>query len=245
MTICDLESCTACGACINACPKNCITWRKDIYDTLYPQIDENTCVKCNACIKVCHNNNHTIQFNRPIHTFATWSLDDEDHRTSASGGLASVLYRYCVENCIFTAGVELTRKGGAHFIEVKFISDIGKVKNSKYVYSYTDDIYSKIKKRLLKNEKVFFIGLPCQVAALKTFLKDKCESDNLITADILCHGVANEDYLFQYLDDIESKLGMEADEVCSVIRLIARDSVSHFAPNNTQAGRGAHFAKKQ
>ena len=35
------------------------------------------------------------------------------------------------------------------------------------------------------NQKVLFIGLPCQVAAVNQFIKDKT---NLVTADLICHG---------------------------------------------------------
>lgn len=214
MEICDRKECTACGACIISCPKQCISWVKDDYDTLYPSIDGDKCIDCKACIRSCHNNNNDLGFNIPRKTYAAWSLDEENRRTSASGGIASVFYKFVLNHGGYATGVEFTRKNGAHFIPLNDSSDIQKIKNSKYVYSHTDDIFKSIKQEIKTGRIVFFVGLPCQVAALKTYLGKLSESCNLLLVDLLCHGIVNEDYLFQYLQDIERKLGTEADEVC-------------------------------
>ena len=60
-----------------------------------------------------------------------------------------------------------------------------KFAGSKYVKSNPEKIYGKIQSLLKANQKVLFIGLPCQVAAVNQFIKDKT---NLVTADLICHG---------------------------------------------------------
>ena len=42
---------------------------------------------------------------------------------------------------------------------------------SKYVKSNPEGIYKKIAQKLKEGNKVMFIGLPCQVAALKNYVK--------------------------------------------------------------------------
>ena len=46
---------------------------------------------------------------------------------------------------------------------------------------------------LCAEKLVFFTGTPCQVAGLKAFFGEKTY-DNLITADIICHGVPSVAY---------------------------------------------------
>lgn len=200
--ICSTDICTGCGACANICPKQCISWVKDGVDTLYPSIDKTLCVNCDACRRVCPNNNK-LALHSPIKTFATWSLDTENRRTSASGGITSEFYRYTLKRGGFTCGAELTLDKGVNYIPIKCEDDIKRVKNSKYVFSHTNDIYRQVLKALKEDRFVFFVGLPCQVAGLKSFLGKNADNDNLLTADIICHGVSNEDYLFQYVHHIE------------------------------------------
>lgn len=202
MIICDKDLCTACGACVNTCPRQCISWQKDELDTILPVVDDDNCVNCGACLHVCHINKD-MGYHTPIKCYAAWALDPETRRTSASGGITSVFYQYTLKRSGFTCGVELDLKNGAHFIPVLDENDIMRVKNSKYVYSHTDGIFKQVKDNIKTGRFVFFVGLPCQVAALKSFLGKLYENDNLLTADILCHGVVNEDYLFQYLHYIE------------------------------------------
>ena len=203
--ICPREVCTGCGACANICPKQCISWVKDELDTIYPTIDEKVCVHCDACRKVCPNNNE-LAYRVPIRTYAAWSLDPENRRTSASGGIASEFYRYALERGGFTCGAELTLDKGVNFITVERKEDILRVKNSKYVFSHMNDIYKKVKQALQTGRFVYFVGLPCQVAGLKSYLGKNADSDNLLLADIIYHGVSNEDYLFQYVHHIERTL---------------------------------------
>ena len=50
--ICDKNRCTGCSACLNSCPKKCITMKEDEYGVLIPYIDEDKCINCNICRKV-------------------------------------------------------------------------------------------------------------------------------------------------------------------------------------------------
>ena len=92
MVICDREDCTACGACAFSCPKKCIEMREDALGTVYPEVDEHKCVNCGRCKKVCPSNNQLSQ-NPNMASYAAWSLDEKVRSTSASGGIASEIYR--------------------------------------------------------------------------------------------------------------------------------------------------------
>ena len=44
----DVEKCTGCGECIDACPSEAIALNED-----KAKIDPNTCAECMACIDIC------------------------------------------------------------------------------------------------------------------------------------------------------------------------------------------------
>ena len=45
----DYEKCTGCGACVQRCPKRCISWTEREFGFRYPQIDKDACVNCGQC----------------------------------------------------------------------------------------------------------------------------------------------------------------------------------------------------
>lgn len=59
-------------------------------------------------------------------------------------------------------------------------------------------IYIDVDKKLKDGEKVLFIGLPCQVAALRNFTNNH---DNLCTVDLICHGSPSPELLRMYLKE--------------------------------------------
>ena len=189
--------CSGCGACIEACPKQAISFIKDELDAVYPHIDEDKCVKCGRCQQVCHINTDFFYPQTDI-VYAGWSCNEAVRKSSASGGMASAIYVYALSHGYKCYGVAISGNGKAEYIELTSMGDIAKARNSKYLYSYTGRVYSNIRKQLSSGEKVVFIGLPCQVAGLISFLGNR--DDNLILVDIICHGTCPEDYLKQHIN---------------------------------------------
>ena len=202
MDICDYNHCTGCGACRQKCPKHCITMVPDELDSLYPKINENECISCGTCKRVCPNN-RKINLNLPRSAYAAWSNDLTNRLKSASGGIATEIYNYCIKEGFYSVGVTWDRERGAYFIPIYNEDDIKRVRNSKYVFSDTDLIFQNIKTILSNNIPVVFIGLPCQVSGLYSFLGKSYEK--LITIDLICHGVAPASYLEQHISAIEKK----------------------------------------
>lgn len=200
--ICNHDKCTGCTACKDVCPKQCITMQPDELDALHPIVDDSICINCGLCEKTCPNNRE-LSYKLPHKVWAAWSNDNDVRRTSASGGIACELYRYWIKNGGVATGVVYDRDEGCHFILLEKESDIKTVQNSKYTFSETAGIYKVVKQKLQAGISVLFIGVPCQVAGLYGFLKRKY--DNLITVDIICHGMPPATYLEQHIKSIEDK----------------------------------------
>ena len=201
MELCSVDKCSFCGACISVCPKNCIKSSIDENGFELPVINSLECIECGSCNKVCHVVNE-VEKNYPQKAYAAWSLDENDRKTSTSGGVASVFYQYVIQNkgvgygATYDENLNVVIKG---FDDEK----IYEFKNSKYVHSDMSGTYKSIKQELVDNKNVIIIALPCQIAALKTYLKK--DYPNLLLVDIVCHGTPPQNYLNSYIKFIDNK----------------------------------------
>lgn len=203
------QNCTGCGACVFACPKKCISLKKDLLGNVYPKINHSICIKCNKCNKICPSVNK-VNSHIPKTCYVAWSKNKKIRLNSASGGIASSIYEYCLNNGIKTFGVRYLNNI-AEFIEINSKKNIEECKNSKYMYSYLLNSLDLIKKYVSSGEKVVIPGLPCQIAAILNICGNRA---NLITIDIVCHGTCSEDYLKNHLCHIKSKNKIDFDKVC-------------------------------
>lgn len=200
--ICNLSKCTACNACKVACPKHAINLVPDDLGNLIPQIAREQCIDCGLCIKSCPNNAN-LPFKTTTKIYAAWSNDDSVRSVSASGGIAYELYRFCLNHNYFCIGVILNEDNKAIYTDINSPSELAKIQNSKYVYSDTNDIFRRIKIKLDDKTNVLFVGLPCHVAGLYSYLKH--DYPNLLTVDLMCHGITSDTYFQEHLKTIEHK----------------------------------------
>lgn len=208
--ICNTSICTGCAACMNRCPKQCINMREDNkLGHLYPQIDNDKCIDCGACVKVCPAN-HAIELRTPITAYAGWDKSEKEYISSTSGGAASAFARYIIRQggvvygCAILPGIQVSH------VRIDSLSDIGKLKGSKYVQSTIGMIYKNVREDLRKGKKVLFIGTPCQVAGVRSFIvKDMVE--NLYTVDLICHGTPPLAYLRKHI--LKKTKGTVPDEI--------------------------------
>lgn len=201
ITLASEELCSACGACMSVCSHKCITMKCNGIGQFFPSIDNDKCVACHACENVCPilNEPHT---NLPRKAYAAWSLDEEQRRTSASGGIAYELYNYAIAHGYKVVGASFNDDLSVSLKIASTKEEISPFKNSKYVFSECYELYPKIKEELRKGVKMLIVGVSCQIAAMRNLFS---KYDDIVFVEILCHGMVPYSYLQQHISSIEKK----------------------------------------
>lgn len=147
-----------------------------------------------------------------ILAFGVNAKDDNIRYESSSGGVFSLLAEEILDNGGAVCGAALSDdcKTLTHVI-VNDIKELDKLKRSKYIQSQMKDIYRKIDVILNSGRLVLFSGTPCQVAGLKCFLGN--EYSNLLTVEVVCHGVPPKILWKKYTEWLEKKYGKKIKEV--------------------------------
>lgn len=200
-TVCEINKCAGCMACVEVCPKEAISVKDDIIH-LNAIIETEKCFECNMCHKVCGQNEQP-KFHTPQKWYQGW-INDASREKSSSGGFAATLMKSFISNggtvctCLFDNG-----KFGFKFFDTE--ESIDEVRGSKYVKSNPSGIYKDLKKKLNDEKKLLFIGLPCQVAGAINFVGTK-NLANLYTVDLICHGSPSVKVLSSFLKEFSIDL---------------------------------------
>lgn len=211
MDLCEKELCTGCGACINICNKGAISFVEERLNGYKAVIDSAKCTNCGLCQKICPSIS-LPEWHISEKCYAGWSLNADTRRKSASGGIASEVYRFCEKNQYWFVGCKMSEKHRA----ILSIHDekYELFQNSKYVYSDAGMIYTIIENKLKSGNTVIFIGLPCQVSGLKNYLKTRNVSQKkLVNIDLICHGVIPGALFVEYLHEKEEKYHTDVTKV--------------------------------
>ena len=201
--ICPQDACQGCALCESLCPANAIEIK--IQNGFYRPIISNKCISCNICVTHCPaNNREKIQkHKRPDIAYAAWAKDNTIHYNSSSGGLAYLISSRFISNGGTVVGVwfnPATKRVEHRIYEKK--ENLCFMQGSKYVQSCkTEKIYKKAADTL--NEKdVLFIGVPCEVFAMKQYINGKHYKHKISFIDLLCHGGSSPQCLQEHVNRI-------------------------------------------
>lgn len=200
------EKCYGCNACKDICPSNAIEMKADKEGFLYPVTDKEKCTNCGLCSKACirrHPNlvKYEEQFPK---AYTTYHKDLNQRLGSSSGAVFPSLAKYAIED----------RKGvvvGVRYDEnMKVISDIADnmedakaFSGSKYVKSDFRGIFPKVKGLLKEGRFVLYSGLPCECAALRSYLRKDYE--NLLISELVCHAAPSPKAFRKYVEYLNKK----------------------------------------
>ena len=195
------KSCCGCFACREACPKGAISMIVGADGLCKSVVDDKACVGCGICIGKCPqlNTKHSNDSNPGCYAFRA---DDEAVEASASGGAFPPLAEWMLSRGGYVCGVVYDENLDAKYVMTKDRDVVGRMRKTKYAFSEMGGVYKEIDEALKAGEEVLFVGCPCQVAAVKLFVKDQSK---LFTVDLLCAGLPAKGIYRRYLDELSAE----------------------------------------
>lgn len=177
--------------------------REDQAGFLYPQIEYEKCLECGVCVRTCPVMNSSIEqshLSAPS-VYAAQIADCKHLSQSSSGGVFVALAKNVIENGGVVYGAAFDADLDVKHMRAEIMSEVAAMQGSKYVQSNIGSIFISVKQDLLDSRVVLFSGTPCEVAGLNAYLEKPYP--NLITVDILCHGVPSHKLWHAYLEYLE------------------------------------------
>jgi Coenzyme F420 hydrogenase/dehydrogenase, beta subunit C terminus. len=151
-------------------------------------------------MKVCHKITPMLALQKPVQTLACWTANLNDREHSSSGGAFSVIAKKVLKEGGIVFGAAMCEDLKVRHLSIDKVEDITLLQGSKYLQSYLGETYKNVKNELCTGRKVLFTGTPCQVAGLITYLRKSYQ--NLLTCDVVCHGVPSQKAFDIYIDKI-------------------------------------------
>lgn len=165
---------------------------------LQPHIDTDTCIKCHKCEKTCPIISPiTIPTDFETQAFAAINKDETVRLRSSSGGMFHALAKWTIMQGGVVFGARFNENWEVVHDYTETLEGIEPFMRSKYVQSSIGETFKQTKQFLNQGRQVLFVGTPCQIVGLKSFLSK--DYPNLISVDFICHGVPASGIWHKYL----------------------------------------------
>ncbi|HEY5592060.1 MAG TPA: Coenzyme F420 hydrogenase/dehydrogenase, beta subunit C-terminal domain [Paludibacter sp.] len=196
------EDCCGCYACANICPQHCIAMEEDQEGFRYPITDERRCSDCGLCERVCPVINRFAKAEYKTNVFACQNMNEQIRAESSSGGVFTLLAEPILKQNGVVFGARFDNVFAVVHDFTETIEGLEVFRGSKYVQSLIGNNYKKAEQFLKQGREVLFTGTSCQIAGLKHFLRK--EYKNLLTIDVVCHGVPSPKVFSLYLKELDN-----------------------------------------
>lgn len=201
--------CCGCNACGDVCGHKAITFEIDYEGFWYPVVDKSKCIDCHLCEKVCPIINNKDLKKNDLSESICYAAEHKNLEVvfdSTSGGLFSALADIMYRNKGFVGGAVFNDdfKSVRQYIS-NDKNDLPRLRSSKYLQSSLEGFYLQVRNLVKAGENVLVCGSPCQMAALRAFLRK--DYDNLVIADYICRGINSPKVWGKYIDSFEERYG--------------------------------------
>lgn len=197
--------CCGCKGCEQVCSHKAIFFEVNNEGFEYPHLDTELCVNCGLCVNVCPMTN-AASVKQPIgQAIVVQNNNSSDLMSSSSGGAFVAIAKYVLNRGGVVYGAAYAN--GTIVEHRRVVSETGLIDlvGSKYIQSDIKNSFSNVKNDLKNKKLVYFTGTPCQVSGLRLYLRK--DYDNLITSDLVCHGVPSPKIFQKVVQSISEQVG--------------------------------------
>jgi acetyltransferase-like isoleucine patch superfamily enzyme/coenzyme F420-reducing hydrogenase beta subunit len=204
----DKSKCCGCNACGDICAHKAITFKTDEEGFWYPVVNKDLCTNCRLCERVCPILHADELKNNDLDTPICYAANHKNLEVrfdSTSGGAFTALAEDVYKKGGYVGGAIYNEDWSAsHFISADK-ADLVRLRSSKYLQSDAIGFYRQVKDCCETGKPVLVCGTPCQMGALRRFLRKGYE--NLLILDFICHSIASPKAHRKYIDYLEEKYG--------------------------------------
>lgn len=204
------QDCCGCSACVQRCPRHCISMKEDAEGFLYPDVDMTQCIDCGICEKVCPWLN-LHEKSKIQDVLGAKNIDGKERMESSSGGVFIALAKKVIENGGVVFGAVFNKCWEVVHTYAENLKDVKSMMGSKYMQSRMENSYREAEDFLKRGRTVLFTGCPCQITGLHNYLGK--EYHNLISVDFLCHGVPSPGVWRKYLTEVSTSFPKEINGI--------------------------------
>lgn len=145
--------------------------------------------------------------------FVGYNVEQNIIKKSSSGGAFSAVtdYYFDSKDNVVVYGSIMTEDLKVEYIKATNKKDRDLMRGSKYIQANIKNTFQNIEKDILHDKYVIFIGTPCQVAAVRKYIKYRnLKSEKVLIIDFVCHGVSEEKFFRDYIIDKEKSYNSKA-----------------------------------
>ncbi len=124
-----------------------------------------------------------------IAVYAAWNRDEAVRVASTSGGVFHPLCKLIVGRGGVVYGARFDSTMRVIHGRAETMDECNRFAGSKYVQSDMRGCMQSVREDLRAGKAVLFSGTPCQVAGLRSYLCLTRTSGDLLTVEVICHGV--------------------------------------------------------